>query len=73
MMSGVTSFYEKMNEWQGDMPAAPFTADTFKFIQEIGGAAKLRPSSSHNSRDASESWHLLVARAGGSRPQLLLG
>ena len=40
MMSGVTSFYEKMDEWQGDMPGAPFTADTFKFIQEIGRRRK---------------------------------
>ena len=36
MMSGVTNFYEKMEEWQGDMPGAPFSADVFKFIQEIG-------------------------------------
>ena len=40
MMSGVTSFYEKMGEWQSDMPAAAFTADTFKFIQEIGRRRK---------------------------------
>ena len=36
MMSGVTNFYEKMGEWQGDMPQAPFSADVFKFIREIG-------------------------------------
>ena len=36
MMQGVTSFYEKMGEWQGDMPGAPFNAEVFKFIQEIG-------------------------------------
>ena len=41
MMSGVTGFYEKMDEWQGDVPAAPFTADTFKFIQEIGRGRKV--------------------------------
>jgi DNA-binding transcriptional MerR regulator len=36
MMQGVTSFYEKMGEWQSEVPAAPFSADTFKFIQEVG-------------------------------------
>jgi len=36
MMSGVTNFYEKMGEWEGDMPGAPFNAQVFKFIQEIG-------------------------------------
>jgi len=36
MMSGVTNFYEKIGEWQGDMPGAPFNAEVFKFIQEIG-------------------------------------
>ena len=36
MMQGVTSFYEKMGEWQGDMPQAPFNAEVFKFIQEVG-------------------------------------
>ena len=36
MMKGVTNFYEKMGEWQGDMPSAPFNAEAFKFIQEIG-------------------------------------
>ena len=36
MMQGVTNFYEKMGEWQGDMPGAPFNAETFRFIQEIG-------------------------------------
>ena len=36
----MTSFYEKMGEWQGDMPQAPFNADTFKFIQEIGRGRK---------------------------------
>jgi MerR family transcriptional regulator, thiopeptide resistance regulator len=36
MMSGVTSFYEKMDEWQGDMANTPFNAATFRFIQEIG-------------------------------------
>ncbi|MEO7411094.1 MAG: MerR family transcriptional regulator [Sphingomicrobium sp.] len=36
MLSGVTNFYEKMGEWQGDMPGAPFSAEVFKFIQEVG-------------------------------------
>ena len=36
MMQGVTNFYEKMGEWQGEMPGAPFNAEVFKFIQEIG-------------------------------------
>ena len=36
MMSGVTSFYEKMDEWQGEMANTPFNAATFSFIQEIG-------------------------------------
>ena len=40
MMSGVTSFYEKMDEWQGDMPQAPFNAEVFGFIQEIGRRRK---------------------------------
>ena len=38
MMAGVTSMYEKMDEWQSK-PGAPspgFDGDTFKFIQEIG-------------------------------------
>jgi hypothetical protein len=34
MMEGATRFYEKMGEWQSDVPA-PFTADAFRFIQEI--------------------------------------
>lgn len=40
MMQGVTNFYEKMDEWQGDMAATPFTAETFKFIQEVGKRRK---------------------------------
>jgi DNA-binding transcriptional MerR regulator len=36
MMEGATRFYDKMDEWQGDVPNAPFTADAFRFIQEIG-------------------------------------
>ena len=36
MMQGATKFYEKMDEWQGEVPAAPFSAEVFKFIQEVG-------------------------------------
>jgi DNA-binding transcriptional MerR regulator len=35
MMEGATRFYEKMDEWQSAVPA-PFTADAFRFIQEVG-------------------------------------
>jgi DNA-binding transcriptional MerR regulator len=35
MMAGATCFYEKMDEWKSDVPA-PFTADAFRFIQEVG-------------------------------------
>ena len=40
MMQGVTNFYEKMGEWQGDMPGAPFNAEAFKFIQDVGRQRK---------------------------------
>ncbi len=36
MMQGATRFYERMDEWHGDMPQAPFTPEAFRFIQEIG-------------------------------------
>jgi DNA-binding transcriptional MerR regulator len=36
MMAGATRFYERMEEWHGDAPAAPFTPEAFRFIQEIG-------------------------------------
>lgn len=36
MMSGATRLYERMNEWHGDAPQAPFTPEAFRFIQEIG-------------------------------------
>ena len=39
MMEGATRFYEKMDEWQSDVPA-PFTADAFRFIQEVGRRRK---------------------------------
>ncbi|MGN6155561.1 MAG: MerR family transcriptional regulator [Sphingomicrobium sp.] len=41
MMEGATRFYEKMDEWQSDVPA-PFTADAFSFIQEVGQRRKER-------------------------------
>jgi hypothetical protein len=40
MMAGVTSFYEKMGEWQSDVPGVPFNAEVFKFIQEVGRSRK---------------------------------
>ena len=36
MMKGATSLYERMGEWQGEVPDAPFSADVFAFIQEVG-------------------------------------
>jgi DNA-binding transcriptional MerR regulator len=36
MMQGATRFYERMDEWHGDVPQAPFTPEAFAFIQEIG-------------------------------------
>ena len=36
MMQGATRLYENMGEWQGQMPNAPFTAEVFAFIQEVG-------------------------------------
>jgi DNA-binding transcriptional MerR regulator len=39
MMQGATRFYEKIDEWQSDVPA-PFTADAFRFIQEVGKTRK---------------------------------
>ena len=36
MMQGATSLYERMGEWQGEAPDAPFSADVFAFIQEVG-------------------------------------
>ena len=40
MMAGATRLYEKMDEWQGDVPQAPFTPEAFRFIQEIGQRRK---------------------------------
>ena len=36
MMQGATRLYERMDEWHGEAPAAPFTPQAFAFIQEIG-------------------------------------
>jgi DNA-binding transcriptional MerR regulator len=35
MMAGATRLYERMDEWHGDVPQAPFTPEAFRFIQEI--------------------------------------
>ena len=35
MMQGATRLYERMDEWEGEVPA-PFTSEAFRFIQEIG-------------------------------------
>jgi DNA-binding transcriptional MerR regulator len=40
MMKGATKLYERMDEWHGDAPAAPFTPEAFRFIQEIGRGRK---------------------------------
>jgi DNA-binding transcriptional MerR regulator len=40
MMQGATRLYERMDEWHGDTPQAPFTPDAFRFIQEIGRRRK---------------------------------
>lgn len=40
MMSGATRLYERMDEWHGDAPQAPFTPEAFRFIQEIGKRRK---------------------------------
>lgn len=42
MMTGVTTMYEKMDEWQSkpDAPSPGFDAETFRFIQEIGRGRK---------------------------------
>jgi hypothetical protein len=40
MMQGATRLYERMDEWHGDAPQAPFTPEAFRFIQEIGRRRK---------------------------------
>jgi DNA-binding transcriptional MerR regulator len=36
MIDGATKLYERMDEWHGEMPHAPFTPEAFRFIQEVG-------------------------------------
>jgi DNA-binding transcriptional MerR regulator len=43
MMAGATRLYERMDEWHGDVPQAPFTPEAFRFIQEIGRQRKEKP------------------------------
>lgn len=40
MVAGARRFYERMDEWHGDAPQAPFTPEAFRFIQEIGRRLK---------------------------------
>ena len=40
MMAGATRLYERMDEWHGEVPQAPFTPEAFRFIQEIGRLRK---------------------------------
>ena len=40
MMAGATNLYERMDEWHGEVPQAPFTPEAFRFIQEIGRRRK---------------------------------
>ena len=35
MMAGANRFYERMDEWHGEVPNAPFTPEAFRFIQEV--------------------------------------
>jgi DNA-binding transcriptional MerR regulator len=42
MMAGATRFYERMDEWHGDAPDAPFSPDAFRFILEMGGGRKVK-------------------------------
>lgn len=39
MMAGATRLYERMDEWESDVPA-PFTSEAFRFIQEVGRRGK---------------------------------
>jgi DNA-binding transcriptional MerR regulator len=40
MMKGASRLYERMDEWHGEVPQAPFTPEAFRFIQEIGRRRK---------------------------------
>jgi len=35
MMAGANRFYERIDEWHGEVPNAPFTPEAFRFIQEV--------------------------------------
>lgn len=39
MMKGATRLYERMGEWEHEVPA-PFTSEAFRFIQEVGRRRK---------------------------------
>jgi len=39
MMAGATRLYERMGEWEHEVPA-PFTSEAFRFIQEVGRRRK---------------------------------
>jgi DNA-binding transcriptional MerR regulator len=39
MMAGATRLYERMGEWESEVPA-PFTGEAFRFIQEVGRRRK---------------------------------
>ena len=39
MMAGATRLYERMGEWEHDVPA-PFTSEAFRFVQEVGRRRK---------------------------------
>lgn len=36
MVKGVSNLYARMDEWQHEVPSAPFTAEAYRFIQEVG-------------------------------------
>jgi DNA-binding transcriptional MerR regulator len=42
MMGGATRFYQRMDEWHGEVPNAPFTPEAFSFVQEIGRRKKAK-------------------------------
>lgn len=42
MMEGATRLYERMDEWHGEVPGAPFTPEAFRFIQEVARTRKAR-------------------------------
>ena len=35
MIANATKLYERMDEWHGDVPQAPFTPEAFRFMQEV--------------------------------------